>query len=139
MYHDFVNLFCLTVPKNFVGAPLCFGNVLVPKNFWITNYLDFVEIFCITSPKIIVGEMFCVSKLLWYQTFLDNRGVTILSIFFVSQCQKFCGEPPNGSKKLGHPKILCIIGEFHDFPWKICSLTVPTSFAEEPLCVPENF
>ena len=117
MYHDFVNLFCLTVPKNLVGAPLCIGNVLVPKNFWITSYLDFVEIFCLTSPKIIVGEIFCVSKLLWYQTSLDNRGVTIRSIFFVSQCQKFCGKPSNDSKKLGHPRLLCIIGEFHDFPW----------------------
>ena len=73
-------------------------------------------------------EPVCVSELFWFQNLLDNRGITILSIVFVSQCRKFCGEPSNDSKKLGHPKILCIIGESHDFPLKGSSLTVPKNF-----------
>ena len=76
-----------------------------------------VEIFCPKSSKDIVGEPFLVSDLFWYQIFLDNRGITILSIVFVSRSQKFRGEPSNDSIKLGHPKIVCIIREFHDFPW----------------------
>ena len=84
-----------------------------------------VEVFCHKSPKIIVGESFCVAELFWFQNFLDNRGITILSFVFVSQCRKICGEPSYDSKNLGHPKHLCITGEFHDFPWKTFSLTVP--------------
>ena len=32
-------------------------------------------------------------------------------------------------KSSGHPKFLCKIGVFHDFPWKTFCLTVPKSFA----------
>ena len=43
--HDFVNLFCLTLPKKFVGGPFCFVNVLLLKKFWIIRYHDFVGFF----------------------------------------------------------------------------------------------
>ena len=118
---------------------MCFGNVLVLNNFWITSYNSFVEFFCLTSPEIIVGKNFCVSELLWYQSFLDNRGITNLSIVFVSQSQSFCGEPSNDSKYLGHPNILCIIEEFLGFPWKTFSLTVPKNFVGERFCLSQKF
>ena len=88
-------------------GPLCFGNVLVLNNFWIIRYHYFVDFFCLTSPEIILGETFCVSELLRYQnqSFLDKKGITNLPIVFVSQSQKFCGEPSNDSKKLGHPRF----------------------------------
>ena len=85
-----------------------------------------------------MGKFFCVSGFFWFQNFADNRGVTILSIVFVSQCQKICGEPSNDSKK-GHPKSLCIIGEFHGFPFKLSSLTVPKKIMGERFCLSEKF
>ena len=85
---QFCRLLCLTMPKNFVGGPLFFGNVPVSKNFWITSYHHFVEIFCLMSSKIIVGEPVCVSEILWFHNFLDNSSVLLLSIVFVSQCRK---------------------------------------------------
>ena len=63
----------------------------------------------------------------------------ILSIVFVSQCREICGEPSYDSKNLGHPKFLCIIGEFHDFPWKTFSLAVPKNFVGERSCLSEKF
>ena len=57
----------------------------------------------------------------------------------VSQCQNFCGETLNVLDKLGHPKILCIMGEFHDLPSKIFSLAVPKNFVGEPFRVSEMF
>ena len=127
------------MPKSFVVGPLYSGNVLVSKKFWITSYRDFVESFCLTSPKIIMGEPFCVSELFWLQNFLDFRVVTLLSIVFVPLCRKICGRPSNDSNKLGHPKFLCIIREFVDFPWKKSSLPVPRNFVGERFCVSENF
>ena len=93
--------------------------------------------FCLTSPENIVGEPFCVWEMLRYQNFLDNRVITILSVVFVSQCRKVCGETLNILDKLGHPKSLCIMGEFHDFPSKIFSLAVPKNFVGENFCVSE--
>ena len=136
--HDFVNLFCLTLPKNFVGGPLCFVNVLLLKNIWIIMYHYFVGFFCLTSPEIIVGETFCVAEILWYQIFRDNRGITNLLIVFVSRCRIFCGKAFNGSKNLGHPKILCIMGEFHDFRSKIFSLTRPKNIVGERFVVSKH-
>ena len=64
--------------------------------------------------------------------------MTILSFVFVSQCQKICGEASNDSKKLGHPKNLCIMGEFHDFPLRTFSLTVSKNIVGERFCLSEN-
>ena len=100
----FCRLFCLTMPKNFAGGPLFFGNVLVSKNLWIISYHHFVEIFCLMSPKIILGEPVCVSEILWFQNFLDISGVLLLSIVFVSPCWKICGEPFTDLKKFRAPK-----------------------------------
>ena len=99
--------------------------------------ITFLSIFFSHIAKIIVGEPSCVSELFYYQNFLDNRVITILSVVFVSQCRKFCGETLNVLDKLGHPTILCIMGEFHDFPSKIFSLAVPKNFVGENFCVSE--
>ena len=42
-------------------------------------------------------------------------------------------------KKIGQPKILGIIGEFHGFPFKTSSLTVPKTFVGERFCLSEKF
>ena len=103
------------MPKNIVGEQFC-----VPETFWYEKFLDsrsitiFLIFFCLTSPKITVGEHVCVSELFWFYNFLDDRGITILSIVFVSQFRKICGAASNDSKKLGHPKKIMILGEFHD-------------------------
>ena len=88
------------------------------KNPLIIGVSQFCQIFCLTSPRIIAGKPVCVSEVFLFQIILDNKGMTILSIVSVSQCRRFCGEPSNDSKNLGHPKNLSIIGEFHDFPGK---------------------
>ena len=63
VYHDFpLKLFCLTVPKNFVGEP--FG---VSENFWYRKILCFrglchdfpSKIFCLKVPKNFVEQPFC--------------------------------------------------------------------------------
>ena len=73
MYHDFLSkLFCLTVPKNFVGEPFCVSqSFLYRKKFMdkrgggggggggreYHNILS--KIFCLTVPKNFVEEPFC--------------------------------------------------------------------------------
>ena len=91
------------------------------------------------SPKIIVGETSCVSEIFWFPNFLDNTGITILSIVFVTQCRKICREPSNDSNNLGYPRFLCIMGEFHVFPRKTFSLTVPKNLVGERFCLSEKF
>ena len=72
------------------------------------------------------------------KNFLDKRDITILSIVFVLQRRKLRGEPFNDSKKLGHPKILCIILEFHDFRPKNFSLTGPKNIVGERFVVSKH-
>ena len=63
-YQDFPSkIFCLTIPKNFVGEP--FG---VSENFWYRKNICFrglchdfrfsEDFFCLTVPKIFAGEPF---------------------------------------------------------------------------------
>ena len=82
-----------------------------------------------------MGEPFCVSEIFLFENFLDIRGITVLPIVFVSQCRKLCGEPFNDSNKLGHPEILCIKGDFHNFPLKNLSLTRSKNIAGERFVV----
>ena len=131
----FCRSFLSHITEKIRGGPLFFVKVLLLKNFWIIRYHYFVEFLCLTSPEIIVGETLCVAEILWYQIFWDNRGITNLSIVFVSWCRNFCGVAFNGSKKLGHPKFLCIIGEFHDFRSKNFSLTRPKKIVGERFVV----
>ena len=129
-------LFCPKSPKNIVGEPFC-----VSEMFWYQKFLDIWSITILSNffvshhQKSSWRKPVCVSDVFWFQNMSDYRGITTLSIVVVSQCRKCCGEPSNGSKKLGQPRFLCIIGEFHDFPWKTFSLTVATNFVGEPGCV----
>ena len=63
-----VEMFCLTVPKNFVGEPFCavFQKFPVAKKFMDKKgggeYQNFPsKIFCLTVPKIFVGEPLSIS------------------------------------------------------------------------------
>ena len=77
-YQDFPSkIFCLTVPKIFVGEPFCVSqNFWYRKNLWIRGgggdgggggvggggreYHDFLSnFFCLTVPKNFVREPFC--------------------------------------------------------------------------------
>ena len=96
-YHAFPSkLFCLTVPKNFVGEP--FG---VSEYFWYRKILCIrggreggsqllLKSFCLTVPKNIVGEPFSVSLISGIEKVYASEGyVTIFCRkFFVSQCRK---------------------------------------------------
>ena len=135
-----VEVFWSQIAEKIVGESFCLSEIFWYQKFFDNRLITILStFFCLTSPKIIVGEPVCVSELFWFQIFLDNRVITFLLIVFVAQCRKICGEPSNDSKKLGHPKVLCIIGESHDVPWKCSSLTVPKNFVGERFCLSEIF
>ena len=74
--HDFLlKIFCLTVPKNFVGEPFCVSqNLWYGKILWIRGggreYHDFPsKIFCLTVPKKFVKEPSVVSENFGYRKF----------------------------------------------------------------------
>ena len=61
----FVQNFCLTVPKNFVGEQFSVSeNFDYRKSFLHEKAISrfCVENFCLTVPKNFVGDPFCVSK-----------------------------------------------------------------------------
>ena len=65
MYQDFPSkIFCLAVPKVFVGEPFSVSSISGIENVWIRRgeYQNFSsKIICLTVPKIFVGEPFRVS------------------------------------------------------------------------------
>ena len=59
---------------------------------------------------------------------LDNKVSRFCRLFFLT-VPKILWRTLQLFKNFRAPKnILCIIGEFHDFPWKTSSLTVPKNF-----------
>ena len=81
-YHDILSkIFCLTVPKNFVGELLC-----VSQSFWYRNNLCIrrgrtegvsrysVKFFCLSVPKNLVGEFFYFLQNFSYRKTLWIRG-----------------------------------------------------------------
>ena len=62
-YQDFPSkIFCLTVPKNFVGESFTVAIISGIEKVWIRGggYHDFPsKIFCLNVPKNFVGEPFC--------------------------------------------------------------------------------
>ena len=62
-----VGFFCLTVPKNLIGEPLCavFQKIYGSEKAYGQEGGEFQDfpskIFCLTVPKISVGESFSVS------------------------------------------------------------------------------
>ena len=104
--------FCLNTEKLRRGN-LCFRKVLVSQNFMDERggreFHDFMlENFSLTVPKIFVEEPICVAENFWYRE--KSR------------------RSEREREREGH----------HDFPSKICCLTVPSNFVGET-CVSENF
>ena len=66
-YQDFPSkIFCLTVPKNFLGEPFSVSLISGIEKFYASEgyvtIFDFPsKTFCLTVPKIFVGEPFSVS------------------------------------------------------------------------------
>ena len=73
----FVQIFCLTVPKSYVGE-----HFVVSQNFRVSKILCIkrgyhwtpLKIFRLTVPILFVEEPFCVSKGFWYRNFSSKRG-----------------------------------------------------------------
>ena len=110
---------------------LCFRKVVVSKMFRIKGVSQFCQFFLSQIAKNHRGRTLLCFRILCFQNFLDNRGITSLSIVFVSECQKICGQPFKDSRKLGHPKLLCKIGDFLEFRSKKFSLTSPKNIVGE--------
>ena len=88
-YHDFFDLFCLTVPKSFVGGPLCFRNVLISKSLWIKG-ITILSKFFVSGTEIFVGNPSMIHKNLAMDRFYaPKRSSTIFGgKFLVSQYRK---------------------------------------------------
>ena len=77
-YHVFPSkIFCVTVPKNFVGIPSMFQKIWDIENFYASEREGVsrfsVENICHTVPKNFVGEQFGVSEKFVYRKFLCLR------------------------------------------------------------------
>ena len=83
-YHDFsFKIFCLTVPKNFVGTLRCIRKLRVAKNFMhqrggVSRFS--VESFCHTVPKNFVGIVRCFRKFCLSQNFMHKKGISLNSV-----------------------------------------------------------
>ena len=117
--------------ENIVAELICFRYVLELKIFWIIAVSRFCCFFLSHIAEKHRGRTLLCFRFVLVPNFLDNKGITNLLIVCVSQCRKFCGELFNDSNKLGRPKILCIIGEFHDFTLINFSLTKSKNFVGE--------
>ena len=62
---------------------------------------------------------------------LDNKVARFCRLFLSHSAEKFVENPPRIQKKLGHPKNLCIMVEFHDFPLRTFSLRVSKNIVGE--------
>ena len=102
-YHDFLSkLFCLTVPKKFVGEPF----------YAVFQKISGIEKCCASECYITI----------FYQNFLSHstetfrRGTLLCCV----------------SENFGYRKMLCFRGLYHNFPSKIFCLTVPKNAVGEP-------
>ena len=94
-YQDFLSeIFCLTVPRNFVWKPYSMSLPSNAEEVWISEGGGSIKIFrrkifCLTVPKILVREYFSVSLIPGMEKKFASEGyVTIfdfLSEFLVSQ------------------------------------------------------
>ena len=108
-YHDFPSkLFCLTIPKNFVGKP--FG---VSENFW--------------SRKILCFRGLCHDFRFSVEKFLSNSAENLRTESFIVALF-------SGTEKVRRKKG----GEYQDFPSSIFCLTVPKKFVGESFTVALN-
>ena len=104
-YHAFtLKIFCLTVPKNFVGEP-----------FLVSENHDFpLKIFSLTVPKSFVGEPFGISEKFGYRKILCIRGRrggycdSSSKIFSVTVPKNFLGESFYVSENFWYWKMIGI-------------------------------
>ena len=109
MYQDFASKsFCPTVPRNFVGEPLCavFQKVSGSGKAYGQEggeYQDFLsKSFCLTLPKVFVSEPISVSLISGIEKVFASYGyVTFFRrCFFFSQ---------NRKTLRGNPSVLCFV------------------------------
>ena len=111
-FHDFMlENFCLTVPKIFVEEPIC-----VAENFWYREKSRRSE-----REREMGASRLSLENLLSHRTEQLRRGNLCFRKFLVSKNVK-------DKRERGH----------HDFPSKLCCLTVPKNFVGET-CVSERF
>ena len=122
------------------------------KNFFVRGITIFsqgvarfsVDCFMSHSTEIFVEEPFSVSLISGIEKFYAQEGYIAIFCrkFSVSQNRKISrGEPFCVSENFWYRKILWIrrVGrECHNFPSKICCLTVPKNFVGETFCLSEN-
>ena len=90
-----VEIFCLTVPKKFVGEPFCavFQKISGSEKLYGSEggeYQNFLsKIYCLLKPKNFVGEPFSVSLISGIEKFYASEGyVTIFCRNFLSRSAK---------------------------------------------------
>ncbi len=102
------------------------------------------------STEKLCREPFYVSQKLWCRKSFQIRGgggkssrerVSRLHVksFLSHSAEKFRGGTLQSFINFGYRKFLCFCGEYQDFLWKICCLTVPKNFVGVPFCVSQSF
>ena len=87
-------IFCLTVPKNFVGQSFTVAIISGIEKIWTRGgeqYQVFPwKSFCLTVPKRFVGQSFTVAIISGIEKVWIRGGASRFSVedFFVSQCRK---------------------------------------------------
>ena len=117
-------IFCLTVPKTFVGKRFCVSekNRISKKLTENKETLTFsVDNFCLTVPKIFVGEDLCVSEKIWYRKILCITTAYQwfqLKNFWLTALKKFVGEPSVFQINSGIETFFAYEREINNFRWK---------------------
>ena len=115
-YHDFLSkLFCLTVPKKFLGGPFGFRKFVNLKNCtrWCITILSNNEF--LTVPKSFVGEHFIFQEKIFYRKVLwlgRWRHDFLSKLFCLTVPKKILGGP-FFQKSSGLKKLQKIV--YHDF------------------------
>ena len=133
------NLFSHSTEKLRRWTLLCFTKFLVSKKFMykrgggVSRF--FVKSFFVSQCRKISlrnPSDLCFRKCPVAKKFMDKRGegVSRLSVenFLPHSAENFCRGTLQCFINFGYRKTLCLWREYHDFLWKICSLTVPKNF-----------
>ena len=141
-------LFCLTVPKNFLGKPFCAvfqKSSKIQKNLWTkgrrrkgVSHFSVKSFLSHSAEKLCRGTFLCFRNIHLPKTVRDKRGVGyhdfLSKLFCLIIPKNFVGEPfravfqiISGSEKLYGTRR----GEYQDFPSKIVCLKKPKSFVGE--------
>ena len=103
----FVQNFCLTVPKNFVGEQFSVSeNFDYRKSFLHEKGISrfCVENFCLKVPKNFVSCAFCFTKFLVSKKFMDRRGGGVSRVSVENLLS-------HSAEKFGGGTLLCCVSE----------------------------